>query len=57
MGMCILQHAPASQGAEAYKAIARIVDSDSTGGGSSAVTGSVPDADRGADADSDLDSE
>ena len=57
MGMCILQHAPGSQGAEAYRAIARIVDSDSTGGGTSAVPGSVLDADRAGDADSDLDSE
>jgi chromosome partitioning protein len=28
MSRCILQHAPGSQGAEAYKAIARILDSD-----------------------------
>ncbi len=31
MGMCILQHAPGSQGAEAYRAIARIVDADRSG--------------------------
>lgn len=33
LGMCILQHAPGSQGAEAYRAIARIVDADVRGSG------------------------
>lgn len=33
MSMCILQHAPASQGAEAYRAIAKILDGDSASGG------------------------
>jgi chromosome partitioning protein len=31
MGRCILQHAPGSQGAEAYRAIAKVIDSDASG--------------------------
>jgi chromosome partitioning protein len=31
MSRCILQHAPGSQGAEAYRAIAKIIDADTAG--------------------------
>ena len=34
MSRCILQHAPGSQGADAYRAIARILDNDSASGSS-----------------------
>jgi chromosome partitioning protein len=57
MGMCILQHAPGSQGAEAYRAIARIVDADVTGTDASAVAGSALDPDHAIDPDPDLESE
>jgi chromosome partitioning protein len=39
MSRCILQHAPGSQGAEAYRAIAKILDNDSASG---APGGSAP---------------
>jgi hypothetical protein len=44
MSRCILQHAPGSQGAEAYTAIAKILDNDSASGapgGSAAGIGDV----------------
>jgi chromosome partitioning protein len=43
MSRCILQHAPGSQGAEAYRAIAKILDNDSASasGGSAAGVGDV----------------
>ena len=59
MGMCILQHAPGSQGAEAYRAIARIVDADSAGTRSSAYVGakSPGESEGPGDAEPELESE
>ncbi len=53
MGRCILQHAPGSQGAEAYRAIARIVDAD----GSGAPVYVAASAEHDPEDDPDLDSE
>jgi chromosome partitioning protein len=46
MSRCILQHAPGSQGAEAYRAIAKILDNDSASGASGGSAAGIGDVDE-----------